>query len=122
MTAAATKSPPSFPTAGPCWRTKGSAGRYATQRYRNDGARNRALRDDLGGDPADAGAGQADRPRCARRQIEDTPPDEGTTIIDRDDDTLAAMGHPELGAERQRAVGRGHGALVEALTGRSPAA
>ena len=27
------------------------------------------------------------------------------------------MGHPQLGAERQGAVGRGHGVLVEALTG-----
>ena len=37
--------------------------------------------------------------------------------IDRDDDAAVADGSPELGAERQRAVGRGHGVLVEALTG-----
>ena len=39
-----------------------------------------------------------------------------------DDDALAAMGHPQLGAERQRAVGCGHGVLVEALTGSGLAA
>ena len=71
---------------------------------------------------ADAGAGQADGTGSTRGQVEDTSPDEGTTVIDRDDDALATMGHPELGAERQRAVGRGHGVLIEALTGGGPAA
>src|SRR6476469_2334605 len=37
-----------------------------------------ALGDDLGGDAADAGTGQADGARCAGREVEDTPLDEGT--------------------------------------------
>jgi len=87
-----------------------------------NGAVTRALRDDLGGDVADAGAGQADGAGSALGQVEYASPDEGTAIVDRDDDALAAMGYPELGAERQRAVGRSQGVLVEALTGGGPAA
>ena len=55
-------------------------------------------------------------------QIENPATDERAAVVDGDDDALATMGHPELGAERQRAVGRGHGVLVEALTGGGPAA
>jgi threonine dehydratase len=71
---------------------------------------------------ADAGAGQADGTGRTLGQVEHASPDEGTTVVDRYDDALATMGHPELGAERQRAVGGGHGVLVEALTGGGPAA
>jgi hypothetical protein len=112
---------PSFATAGLCCRGK------LRDRLRNatltrsdgpeDGAQDARLRDDLSGDVADAGAGQADGAGSARGQVKHTALDEGTTVIDRDDDALATMGHPELGAERQRAVGRGHGVLVEALSG-----
>src|SRR6266487_26788 len=100
---------------------KSSATVYATQRLliwwtgKRRGAR--ALRDDLGGDVADAGAGQADGTGSARGEVEHASLDEGATVVDRHHDALAAMGHPELGSERQRAVGRGHGVLVEALSG-----
>src|SRR5829696_5306550 len=87
-----------------------------------NGAVTRALRDHLGGDVADAGAGEADGTGSALGEVEYASPDEGTTVIDGDDHALAAMGHPELGAERQRAVGCGHGVLIEALTGGSLAA
>src|SRR5436190_17256359 len=70
------------------------------------------LGDDLGGDAADAGTGQADGARCTRREVEDAPLDEGTAVVDGDDDALAAMRDAQLGAERQRAVGAGHGVLV----------
>jgi len=70
---------------------------------------------------ADAGAGQPDGAGSTLGEVEYASPDEGATVIDRDDDALAAMGHPELGAERQRAVGCGHGVLVEALAGGGPA-
>jgi hypothetical protein len=117
---------PSFATAGPRCREKFRDG-YATQRLLDldgpeNGAVTRALRDDLGGDVADAGAGQADGTGSARGEVEHASLDEGATVVDRDDDALAAMGHPELGAERQGAVGRRHGVLVEALTGGGPAA
>src|SRR5437867_10472 len=99
-----------------------SATVYATQRLLiwwtgKRRVRRARLRDDLGGDVADAGAGQADGAGSARGQVKHAALDEGTTVIDRDDDALATMGHPELGAERQRAVGRGQGVLVEALSG-----
>src|ERR1700709_608507 len=76
----------------------------------------RVLGDDLGGDLADAGAGQADGTGRARGKVEHAPLDEGTAVVDGNDDALAAVGHPQLGAERQRAVGAGHGVLVEAST------
>ncbi len=80
------------------------------------------LGNDLGGDTADAGAGQADGAGGTRREVKDASLDEGTAVVDGDDDALAAMGHPQLGSERQRAVGAGHGVLVEALAGSGLAA
>src|SRR3954463_10678081 len=97
---------PSCATAGPCRRGQSSA---AITRFN--------LRYHLGGDVADAGAGQADGAGSALGEVEHASPDERAAVVDGDDDALAAMGHPELGAERQRAVGRGHGVLVEALSG-----
>src|SRR5437899_1440806 len=108
----------------PSFATAGLRLRNATL-TESDGPENGAsplLGNDFGGDVADAGAGQADGTGRTRGKVEDAPLDEGTTVVDRDDDALAAMGHPELGAERQRAVGCGHGVLVEALTGCGPAA
>ena len=78
--------------------------------------------DDLGNHAADAGAGQADGASGASGQVEHTAADERATVVDGDDDAAVAMGDPELGAERQGAVGRGHGVLVEALAGRGLAA
>src|SRR5690242_15462182 len=102
--------------------TQASLRLYATQRLQNWleartalDQRPRGLRDDLGGDVADTGAGQADRTRGAGGEIEHASLHEGTTVVDRDDDALAPVGDPQLGAERQRAVGGRHGVLVEAL-------
>jgi len=81
-----------------------------------------ALGDDLGGDAADAGAGEANRAGSTRREIEDTAANEGAAVVDGDDHARAAMGDAELGAERQRTVRRGHGVLVEALARGRPAA
>src|SRR5712672_2480302 len=81
-----------------------------------------ALGDDLGGNAADAGAGQTDGAGSTRREVEDTPPDEGTAVVDRHDDRSAAMGDAQLGAERQGPMRRCHGVLVEALAGRGLAA
>src|SRR5882757_10117336 len=78
--------------------------------------------DDLGNHPADAGAGQADHAGSTGGQIKHTATDERASVVDGDDDTAIAMGHPELGAERQAAVGRGHGAGVHALARGGPAA
>src|SRR6266702_4832222 len=78
--------------------------------------------DDLGNPPADAGAGQADHAGRTGGQVEHTATDERAAVVDGDDDTAITMGHPELGAERQAAVGRGHGAGVHALAGGGPAA
>src|ERR1700681_4387710 len=82
----------------------------------------RRLRDDVGGDAADAGAGQADRAGSAGGQIQHPAPDERTSVVDGDDDALAAMGDAQLGAERQGAVGRRHGVGVHALAGSGSAA
>jgi len=71
--------------------------------------------DDLGNHAADAGAGQANGASGAGGQVKHTAADERATVVDGDDDAAVAMGDPELGAERQGAVGRGHGVLVEAL-------
>ena len=68
------------------------------------GERATRLGDDLGGDAADAGAGEADGARSARREVEDAAANERAAVIDGDDDAAAAMGDPQLGAERQRAV------------------
>src|SRR5947209_18348367 len=65
---------------------------------------------------ADAGAGQADGTGSARGEVEHASPDEGPAVVDGDDNALTAMGNPEPGAERQRAVGAGQGVLVEART------
>src|SRR5437879_12608402 len=70
---------------------------------------------DLCGDAADAGAGQADDPGRGGRKVEHPAADEGAPVIDGDDHAAAAMAYPELGAERQGAVGRGQGGLIEAL-------
>src|SRR6266480_5136720 len=78
--------------------------------------------DDLGNHPADAGAGQADHAGRTGGQVEHTATDERAAVVDGDDDTAITMGHPELGAERQAAVGRGHGAGVHALARGGPAA
>src|SRR6185437_640017 len=80
------------------------------------------LGNDLGGDAADAGAGQADGAGGAGRQVEHAAADERTASIDGDDDAAAAMGDAQLGAERQRAVGAGHRAGVHALARRGAAA
>ena len=52
----------------------------------------RASGDDLGGDAADAGAGQADRTGSARGEVEDAAADERATVIDGDDHAAAADG------------------------------
>src|SRR5713226_5719599 len=78
--------------------------------------------DDLGNHPADASAGQADHAGSTGGQVKHTATDERAAVVDGDDDTASAMGHPELGAERQAAVGRGHGAGVHALARGGPAA
>lgn len=50
-----------------------------------------ALRDDFGGDAADTGAGEADGAGCARGEVEHAAANERATVIDGDDDALAAM-------------------------------
>src|SRR5947209_5673592 len=75
--------------------------------------------DDLGGDVADASAGQPDRSRRPRGEVEHPAANERAAVVDGDDNAAAAMGDPELGAEWQAAVSRGHGFLVEALAGGS---
>src|SRR6266481_655702 len=74
-----------------------------------------ALRDDLCSDAANAGTGQADRAGGARGQVKHPAADERAAVVDGDDDAAAAMGHPELGAEWQRAVGGREGTLIETL-------
>src|ERR1700733_14855872 len=81
----------------------------------------RGLGDDFGGDTADAGASQADGAGSARGQVEHAATNEGPTVIDGDDDACTAMGDPQSGAEWQRAVGAGHGVLIEVLAGGRPA-
>src|SRR6267154_892023 len=108
------KSLPSFATAGHFW------GRYLTPtRTELDGIRERSNArngsDDVGRDPAHAGAGQADHAGGTGRQIEDATADERAAVVDGHDDAAVAMGHPELGTEREAAVGAGHGAGVHAL-------
>src|SRR5438270_9074956 len=81
-----------------------------------------SLRNDLGGDAADAGAGEADGAGGTGGEAEHPAAHEWATVIDGDDDARAAMGDAQLGAERQRTVRRGHGVLVEALARRGLAA
>lgn len=51
----------------------------------------------------------------AGREVEHPATNERAAVVDGDDDGTATMAHAELGAEGQRAVGTGHGVLVEAL-------
>jgi hypothetical protein len=67
---------------------------------RGEGVEN-ALRDDFGSDVADAGTGQTDRAGRARGQVEYAAANKWPAVVDGDDDAAAAMGHLELGAERQ---------------------
>src|SRR5882757_491625 len=78
--------------------------------------------EDLGGHAANAGTGQADFTRRGGRKVENTAMDEGAPVIDGNDHAAAAVGDPELGAERQRAMGAGQGVLIEALSRGGPAA
>ena len=55
---------------------------------------------DLSDDAADAGAGQTDRAGSAGGQVQHPPTDEGAAVVNGDDYAAAAMGDPELGAER----------------------
>src|SRR3569833_2482004 len=57
-----------------------------------------SLRNHLGSHVADAGAGQADGARRALGEIKHASPDERAAVVHGDDDALAAMGHPQLGA------------------------
>src|SRR4051794_6688798 len=98
------KSPPSFATAGRYRRAKTVRGRYATQRLQIRSNR-KCLGDDLGGDAADAAAGQANGTGRARGEVEHASPDEGTAVVDGDDHRSAAMGDAQPGAERQGLVG-----------------
>ena len=63
--------------------------------------------DDLGGDPADAGAGQADRAGGAGGQVEHPAADERATVVDGDDDARPPWVTRSLvpnGSERWAAV------------------
>src|SRR5262245_37663169 len=82
----------------------------------------REVLQNLGGDVADAGRRQADRTRSASGEVEHASLDEGTTVVDGDDDTAALVGDAQLGAEWQRAVRRRHVVLIEALARSSLAA
>src|SRR5580704_2204770 len=86
-----------------------------TELFWSEEALGTPLADDLGGHPADSGAGEPDGAGGAGGQVENPAADEWAAVIDGHDHTAVAMGHPQLGAEWQRAVGAGHGALVEAL-------
>src|ERR1700722_9610568 len=78
--------------------------------------------DDFGDDTADAGAGQTDRASRARGQIQHPTANERTAVIDGNDDAAVAMGYPEPGPKRQRAVGACHRILIETLARRGFAA
>src|SRR5262245_20826597 len=102
---------------------------YATQRLPSWGRNRktvvvgvREVLENLGGDMADAGRRQADRTRGAGGEVEHASLDEGTTVVDGDDDTAALVGDAQLGAERQRTVSRRHVVLIEALARGSLAA
>jgi hypothetical protein len=75
---------------------------------------------DFGGDAADAA--QAENAGGTLGQVQNPAAHEWTAIVDRDDDAAVAMADPKFGAEWQRAVGAGHGILVEMLAGGGPAA
>src|SRR5204862_4596 len=85
-----------------------------TKTARGSGA-DRALQDDFRRDATDTATGEANGAGGPGREVEHPAADERATVVDGDDDALAAMGDAQLGAERQRAVRRGHGVLVEAL-------
>ena len=68
-------------------------------------------------DTADAAAGEADGMRGALGEVEHAAANERSAIVDGDDDAAAAVSDLQLGAERQGAVGGGHGVLIEALAG-----
>lgn len=76
-----------------------------------DGAK--TILDDFGGDLADAT--EANGAGCAGREVEHPAADKRPSIVDGHNDAAAAMGHPQLGAEWQRAMGAGHGVLIEPL-------
>src|ERR1700759_2336167 len=73
-----------------------------------------ALSDHFGGDLAEAG--EAEGACGTRGEVEHPATHERAAVVDGDGDGAAAMGHAQLGAERQRAMGAGHGVLVEPLT------
>src|SRR5689334_22776214 len=101
------------PTAG------GLSGRSTSQIYER-GSAVCALADDFRGDMAETGDAQ-----CARRapgKVDHPAADERAAVIDRDDDGAAAVADTQLGAERQAAMGAGHGVLVEALARGGPVA
>ena len=112
------KSLPSFSTAG-FFGAQEDLRPYRTQRLPNspaqEGAQMPEELHDLGDDAADAGAGHTDGARRGSRQVQNAAADEWASVIDGDDDAAVTMGHPQLGAERQRAVGAGQGVLIETL-------
>jgi len=77
---------------------------------------------DLGSDVADARGRQADGARGALGKVEHASLDEGSAVIDRDDDAAAPVGDAQLGSERQRTVRSRHVVLIEALARGSLAA
>jgi hypothetical protein len=79
-------------------------------------------KDDLGSDTSDAGTCQADGARRGGREVEHPATAVGAAVVDRDLHASAAIRHPKLGAETQRAVGAGERVLVEALARRGLAA
>src|SRR5262249_35927706 len=79
-----------------------------------------ASRDDFGRDLAETV--NAERAGRGGGQVEHPAAHERPAVVDGDDDAAAAMAHPELGAEGQRAVRAGHGVFVETLTGSGLAA
>jgi hypothetical protein len=82
----------------------------------------RMLGDDFGDDTADAGAGQTYRASRARGQVQYPAANERAAVIDGNDHTAVAMGYPEPGPKRQRAVGACHRILIETLARRGFAA
>src|SRR3954452_1011539 len=90
---------------------------YSTQRLLIVDCANARSGNHLGGDPADAGAGETHGAGGAGGEVEDAAADKRAAVVDGDDDAAVAVGHSEFGAERQAAVSRGHGVLVEARSG-----
>src|ERR1700692_2476529 len=77
---------------------------------------------DFGDDTADAGAGQTDRASLARGKIQHHAANERPAVIDGNDHAAVAIGYPEPGPKRQRAVGACHRILIETLARRGFAA